>query len=97
MDARTYLDRLAERARLDDALVDAGAMDRFVARVWWKVDVARRELLAAPDATPLWVIMGTAAVAAGVMLAWSMSLGAAIERDSAAPSFVQDLFTLAID
>ncbi len=90
MDAATYLDLLAERARREDAAT--GPLDRFAARVWWKVAEARRRALAAPDPRPLWYVMGGAAAAAAVTLAWSFAAWSHWRDDSPVPSFVDELF-----
>lgn len=92
MNATTYLELLAERARLAEAARSGPPADRFAARVWGKVAEVRYRASAAPDATPLLYLMGGAAVAATVMLAWSASVWNALTQEAAAPSFVQDLF-----
>lgn len=93
MDAMTYLDLLARRARLEEAAAAGGPLDRFAARVWWKVAAVRYRTLAAADPVPLWHVLGGAAAAAGLLLAWSYSAWDALREEAAAPSFVNDLFT----
>lgn len=91
--AMDFLDRLAARARLDGGAPSPLPADEFTAGVWRKVAGARALAgTVAVDARPLWALMGGAAVAAGVMLAWSLATWNALWREAAAPSFVQDLF-----
>ncbi len=67
MEPLAYLDRLAARARRDHP-GDGPPSGRFAARVWRKVDNARRRALLAPDPRPLCIWLGAAAVAAGLLL-----------------------------
>lgn len=94
MDTANYLEALAARARLAGVPLAGANSARFAAGVWGKVDALARRAGRAPDATPLFYLMGGAAAAAAVMLAWSASVWNALALEAAtAPSFVQDLFT----
>lgn len=93
MDAMKRLERLAARARLEEAPLPEGAASRLAERVWRKVESAR-QASQVPDATPWTCIMAGAALAAAAMLVWSLPALSVLARSAGAGPLMPDFFVL---